>query len=565
MAVVLGAYLITRPTTSLDVLAIAVGVGFVLQGVIVLDSEDEGPPPRRWESRARVAVAVLWVSAGVFVLLFLGLTVRLLAEVIAIALVANGILQLIGAFRRSLALDARIAAIAFGAASFGFGILAGFWPDITLLIAAVAFGAQLIISGIAEGRHALHGAPPERTSTARPLHRFARTTAAVVSLALVGAAGVVSIGLRGATPVVDEFYAAPRDVPDEPGQLIRSEPFSRDVPSNATAWRILYTTTRGDGSPAVASGIVVAPTEGIGYRPVIGWAHGTTGFAQPCAPSLLERPFASGTLFVLTRVIEAGWALVATDYIGLGTAGPHPYLIGRDSAHAILDALRASRQLTPGLIGGESVIWGHSQGGGAALWAGALAEDYAPLVSVEGVAALAPASELNRLITQLSRVRGGSVIESFALASFAANYHDVTWREYVRHGAEPIVRAISERCLTEPGVLISGLEGLALRRDPAVFKKNPLAGPFGARIMENIPPATVSAPLLVAQGEADELIPPRVQQAFIERIREAGQDVDYRTYPGRDHITLVYQTSPLMDELFAWSAERFAGVEGVAD
>lgn len=70
--------------------------------------------------------------------------------------------------------------------------------------------------------------------------------------------------------------------------------------------------------------------------------------------------------------------IVATDYVGLGTAGPHPYLIGQGEARSLLDSVRAARQM-PGLsLEPETVIWGHSQGGHAALWAGTLAPTYAP-------------------------------------------------------------------------------------------------------------------------------------------------------------------------------------------
>ncbi len=565
LAIGLGAYLITRPTTSLNALALAIGAGFVLQGLLVLDSGDvRAPPNRLWERVARFTESALWIGAGLFVFFFVGLTVRLLAVVIAIALMTSGVIQIVDALRRAHSLDSRIAGSAFGTASIGFGVIAAFWPDITLLIAAVAFGAQLIVAGTAEARRALHGAPPARRPPGA-LRRFARTTAAIVTVALVAVVGAVSINLRGGTPVVDEFYAAPREVPDDPGELIRAEPFTRDVPANATGWRILYTTTRGDGSPAVASGIVVVPTDGIGYWPTIGWAHGTTGFAQHCAPSLLQEPFGSGALFVLPRIIDAGWALVATDYVGLGTIGPHPYLIGTDTAHSVLDALRAARHLQEAKLGRKSVIWGHSQGGAAVLWAGALVDEYAPTLRIEGVAALAPASELPRLIGRLPNVRGGSVLASFAVASFTANYPDLSWGEYIRPGAEPIVRAMSGRCLEEPGVLVSVLQSLALSRDPVIFTKNPRTGAFGARIAENIPQGTIAAPLLITQGETDALVSPSAQQAFVDRIRSRGQQVDYRTYAKRDHVGLVFPRSPMTEELFAWTAERFAGITGDPD
>src|SRR5690606_38132117 len=113
------------------------------------------------------------------------------------------------------------------------------------------------------------------------------------------------------------------------------------------------------------------PKEGSKH-PVIDWAHGTTGYDETCAPTLLAEPFESGALFVVPEIIDNGWALVATDYIGLGTTGPHPYLIGIDSGNAVLDATKAAKQIPEASLGDQVAIWGHSQGGGAALWAAAL-------------------------------------------------------------------------------------------------------------------------------------------------------------------------------------------------
>jgi len=359
--------------------------------------------------------------------------------------------------------------------------------------------------------------------------------------------------------VVDDFYAAPRVVPDGPGHLVRAEPFTRGVPATGRAWRILYTTTRGDGSAAVASGLVVVPASGAGGWPAIAWAHGTTGFAQDCAPSLLAEPFTSGALFVLPQVLAQGWAVVATDYLGLGTEGPHPYLIGADSAHAALDAVRAARELAGADLGDRTVIWGHSQGGGAALWTGALAGTYAPDLAIDGVAALAPASNLPALIEHLPEVSGGSVFASFAFAAYAATYPDVTWREYIRPGAEATVRAMSGRCLSGPGMLVSVLQVLALRNDPEVFATDPGSGPLGARLRQNIPPATITAPLLLAQGGADSLVDRAAQDAFVDGLCAAGQQVDYRVYAGRDHVPLVEPDSPLVTDLLAWTRDRLDG------
>jgi len=83
-------------------------------------------------------------------------------------------------------------------------------------------------------------------------------------------------------------------------------------------------------------------------------------------------------------VLDRGWAIVATDYVGLGASPPHPYLVGRPEARSVLDAVRAARTLRPAHLAPKTVVWGHSQGGGAALWTGIVAPSYAPALTGRG-------------------------------------------------------------------------------------------------------------------------------------------------------------------------------------
>jgi hypothetical protein len=244
-------------------------------------------------------------------------------------------------------------------------------------VAAVAFGAwtalvggQLIWTALAS-RRLRPATQPKRSGW---LARSARLLGAVAVLLIVIAVGVVSIRLHQGVPDVDEFYAASVMLPPEPGVLLRAEPFTRGMPANAQAWRILYTTTIDEGRPALASALVIAPRDiPAGPLPFIAWTHGTTGCAQNCAPSLLPDPLVAGAMFIADRVIERGWVMVATDYVGLGTAGPHPYLIGQGEGRSALDSIRAVHQLKTLNLSDTTVVWGHSQGGHAALWTGGLA------------------------------------------------------------------------------------------------------------------------------------------------------------------------------------------------
>ncbi|MGN0065090.1 MAG: lipase family protein [Nocardioides sp.] len=560
--VALGLAVVARPTTALGSLALLLGAGMVVLGALELLPDDERDDAGGRRTSCWLGLA--WVAAGVFVLAFLGLTVRLLAAVVGVALVVHGVVQAARGVRATER-DRQVSEVAFGLAGVVLGVLALLWPDITLIVACLALGVRLVMAGATLAWRTLRPAAPAAPPGTLPTrHGWRRTVGAVLALVLaLGAAGLSAV-VRGGSPVVDEFYAAPRTVPDQPGRLVRSEPFTRGVPDGALGWRILYTTRTGDGEPSLASGLVVVPAEGEGGWPVVSWAHGTTGVARQCAPSLASEPFESGAMFVLPRVVEEGWALVASDYPGLGTDGTHPYLIGEDTAWSVLDATTAARELTEARLGTDTVVWGHSQGGGAALWTAQLEDEWRagldaheePAPELLGVAALAPAADLPGLVSGLDGVTGGSVLEAYVFHAFQARYPEITFRRYVRPGAEETVRAFASRCLAEPGILVSVLQALALSRDPDVLSSAPLEGALGRRLTENVPAPRTSVPLLVGQGIDDGLISDEVQSGYVGRLCRDGQVVDLRRYPGRDHVPLVEEDSPAMDNLFAWTQER---------
>ena len=82
------------------------------------------------------------------------------------------------------------------------------------------------------------------------------------------------------------------------------------------------------------SGVILAPTGAAPTdgRPVVSWAHPTTGVAPACAPSL--SPAQAVLIPGLAGMLQAGYVVAATDYPGLGTSGPHPYRRPRVSTSA---------------------------------------------------------------------------------------------------------------------------------------------------------------------------------------------------------------------------------------
>ena len=551
--VIVGAALVVRPFASLATLIGLVVVALVVHGV----GELLGSRRRGW---SRVAGVAYLLSAAV-ILIWPTVTIRLLAVLVAAALVVGGLADLTAASRTKG--TARYNALIGGLGSVLFGVLLLAWPDINVLVVGILFGARLLMAG---GRQLVafrrgDDVPILRRpgDYANPKSGWLRLTGTSAGALLAVALGVLSFALHRGSPGADAFYAAPESVPSAPGQLLRSEPFtSGEIPEGARAWRILYTTTRDEGEPALASGLVIAPAVATGPSPVIAWSHGTTGFAQGCAPSILEDGLAAGAMMIQDQVLEQGWALVATDYTGLGTEGPHPYLIGQGEGRSVLDAIRAAQQLREADLAVDTVVWGHSQGGHAALWAGQLESEYAPELEIAGIAALAPAGNLPGLVDQLGSMTGGDIFGSFVISAYAATYPDVAVADHLRPAARIIVPELAARCLAEESTLASVLATLLF--DRSIWTGDPTKGAFGARLVENVPSGRIDAPLLLGQGAADGLITPAAQLEYVQDRCRAGFPLDYRTYPGRGHVELIEPNSPLIPELVAWTRDRFAGL-----
>ena len=158
----------------------------------------------------------------------------------------------------------------------------------------------------------------------------------------------------------------------EPGELIRSEPITAPAGREGVARAVPVGVGRGRPDRGVGRG-ASAPAGGTNRpRPVVTWAHGTTGVADRCALSQL--PDRSRAAAVRRRPrAGAGYVVAATDYEGLGTEGVHPYLVGQSEGRGVLDAARAARDLRAAGAGKQVLVLGHSQGGQAALFAGELA------------------------------------------------------------------------------------------------------------------------------------------------------------------------------------------------
>ncbi len=208
-----------------------------------------------------------------------------------------------------------------------------------------------------------------------------------------------------------KFYAPPSPLPaGKHGDVIWSRTITKGpvLKNAARTTLVLYRSNSLDGKAIAVSGTFAIPKGKApkGGWPVISWAHGTTGSADVCAPSrdAAADPAHAYIAYAYPQFeqwLKKGYALAFTDYEGLGTPGPHPYLVGHSEGRGVLDIVRAARKLDPS-IGKRFAIAGHSQGGQSALFAAADAPKWTPELQLRGVASFAPLSQLTTIIAAAS-------------------------------------------------------------------------------------------------------------------------------------------------------------------
>lgn len=353
------------------------------------------------------------------------------------------------------------------------------------------------------------------------------------------------------------FYTpSPSEISGPPGSIIRQE-LMIGAPLGAIATRILYRSSGLNGEPIVVSGVVIAPVGPVppGGRPVIAWAHPTTGVVPHCAPSLALVFFQS--VQGLHQMIERGYVVVATDYPGLGTAGPHPYLVGESEGRAVIDSVRAARELPVG-AGDRFAVWGHSQGGHAALYTGLMARRYAPELQLVGVAAAAPATDLGTLMRDDFNTAGGKNLTAMTLWSWARVFNAPIEKVVVPQ-AIPTVDRLAEQCIESIfDILERGAAGRELSRAFLTVNDITKVQPWRGIMIRNTPGAlSRNIPFFISQGTADNVVRPAVTLAYVKRQCIAGSAVQVVMEPGKGHAFIARDTAPAAVQ---WMADRFAGL-----
>ncbi|MCG2591901.1 alpha/beta hydrolase [Ramlibacter sp. XY19] len=372
--------------------------------------------------------------------------------------------------------------------------------------------------------------------------------------------GMLPTGAAAGDRVLSPFYAWTAALPARPGVMLRTEtmPPQPEFGAAGTQQRILYTSTdaRWNSGVLPVSGALYLPKgePPPGGWPLVAWAHGTLGVADACAPSwTMPRP---RDATYMNRWLEQGFAVVATDYQGLGGPGPHPYLFWEAEGRSILDSARAALAANPGRIANQLVITGQSQGSSSSIGASRIAAAYAPELKLRATIAtgVAPSfpqgpysapeaapSPSGPVRFQMLRLVGGAIPDGGPSAE-----------SLVTPQAQPVLKMARETCVDD-------MRGYEQQHGLNAGNAFTLAPDKLAALLTRSSEMTMvrmPAPLFLGTGLADRTIPPRRQYAAAVALCAAGNPVLWKTYAGITHNGIV--NAAFEDEL-RFVRRAFAG------
>ncbi len=395
-------------------------------------------------------------------------------------------------------------------------------------------------------------------------------------LAALAAATVAVTGLTVATAghtahaepaAADDFYTPPTPLPGEEGDVLKYEDGEfyldplRLVEPDAHVYRLMYRSSDTHGEPNAVTGTLLVPERewrGEGPRPLVSYAPGTQGVGDDCAPSKklalgleYEGPFVAGLLAL-------GYAVVVTDYEGLGTPGMHTYVNRASEAHAVLDAAKAAQRVPGSGLSSDSpvVLAGYSQGGGASAAAAELVDEYAPELDVKGAYAGAPPANLAEVAPVLDGHYAAGFL-GFSLLSLDAAYPEVDLDDVVNDEGKRVMDEIAEACTEDAILRYAFMRTSELTKDGRALEEyldeEPYASVVGEqRIGERAP----DVPVFVLHSRLDDIVPYGQGRRMAVDWCERGGTVQFTTSYVPSHIGGMLRAYP---QAVAWLSAMIEG------
>jgi len=400
-----------------------------------------------------------------------------------------------------------------------------------------------------------------------------------------------------ADPPMPPFYSAVMKMaPDgKLGQVIKKEKIDTSV-KGAQAWRIAYISSDVGERKTIATGVIIAPNgvapkEG---RPIMSWAHGTTGAAQNCGPSQVIDPTAplneyflmggnSWTDYGIPNVeqfIKEGYVIVATDYQGLGGGGKHQYAVAGTNGRDAINAARAARSMKEVAAGKKTVVYGWSQGGGATIAAASLldyqtlkgtaADDLQYLAYValapDDIAAMLPvipgdeagAKKLMNEFTQ-ANVPNVFLFAHYVMGLWGAQaaYPNLQLSDVLTdEGAKVVDKLSRNKCMHVLADTFSYAYGEQYKSLLKPEPSNSLAW-VKAFVDGSVKPVKPIAPVVIYWGTKDTAVPPVMHELYQKQMCAMGANIGRVQLPGEQtHFSTPGVSAPMYLE---WVKDRIAG------
>lgn len=400
-----------------------------------------------------------------------------------------------------------------------------------------------------------------------------------------------------ADPPVPPFYAAVMKMAPEGklGQIIKKEKIVTSL-RGAQAWKIAYISSDVAGRKTIATGTLIAPVgpapkEG---RPILAWAHGTTGSAQNCGPSQIIEPTRALNQYFLTdgdswtdfgipngqEFIDQGYVVVATDYQGLGGGGKHQYAVAQTNGRDVINSARAASSMKEVGAGKKTVVYGWSQGGGATIAAASLPEyqalqgTAADNLEYLGFVALAPEDVAAMLPNPPSDEAGATkLMNGFTAANVPnvflfAHYVMGLWGTQAAfpglqltdvltdEGAQAVDKLSRNKCVHVLADTFNYAYGDSYK---SLLKPEPSnsAAWVKAFVDGSVKPVKPVAPVVIYWGTKDTAVPPIMHELYQKQMCALGANVGRNQLPGEQtHFTTPGVSAPMYLE---WVKDRISG------
>jgi hypothetical protein len=297
---------------------------------------------------------------------------------------------------------------------------------------------------------------------------------------------------------------------------------------------------------------------------VISWAHGTSGLGDRCAPSRVGPALPDRDRPYLGRWLQQGYAIVASDYAGLGTPGLHAYLHGRSMAHSVVDMVKAGHRHQADRprnqrLSRRWVVVGQSQGGGAAIYTARYATRFGGRgLDYRGAVGTGVPAYIERLVRAFGPGTPPGPLGPGTTAYLAYIYTSVrdvhpelgidgvltaSGRRYLRLAETACVFAFEEQLR---GVSVGDWFRRQLARLPR----------FDAilRRYMGMPESGFDRPFFMGHGSRDADVPYGGTAEYVQALRRNDEPVTFKTYDNDHSGTLVESqrdTVPFVRRLFA--------------